>query len=809
MKKKQVVYSIIFLICLTLVMIFIITPSSCIFGSNTDWFSQHVNLADYLRQTMLENKTLFPNFAFNIGAGENIYNISYYGLFRPDILIGCLIPGIAMKDIIITYMIINLSLSVILIYLWLKRKHFSNTLSLIGAVLLLSSSVLFHSHRQIMFVDYLPGLLLALIGIDRMLQGKKNILVTIGLVLVIVNSYFFSIAGIIMLFSYYCYAVKKINLKVLYEFIKPVATSILICGVLLLPTAYVMLENHQSGGKTIDVLTLLIPRINLTGLLYDGYGCGMAYLSWIGIVLSLKFREVRKLSVEILLLLFVPIFCFGLNGFLYARTKILIPFIPLIIYVVIYTLEKLKANNVRLEIKMLILILIPLAGFYDQPLIILDALLSLIIVIIYLHKTTKVLPLLMIMPLVLSYVTNLQEDFVSLDTYRQVSSKSGIKVDNDSRFDIFDRALDTSNLVNHNALRTSLYSSVNNSLYNRFYYDLINNPISIRNRVAMLSNSNIFFQGFMGVKTIYSTKAVPIGYQKIDDNLYQNNNVLPIIYATNDTYDLQAFDKLQFPMTLDTLYNNVIVENGKTNYQSKIQTTDLKYSVNKQSENLTIDPIKNGYRVNTKGKGTLELSLNQDLTNQILIIEFDLNKVKYLKTRDTSITINQIKNKLSSSSAPYPNGNTHFTYIISQNDALNNLSIEFTSGRYDLQNIKIHTLNYDVIKNRNQQINKFEGTYNQDGKVAKGVIDVKEDGYLVTSLPYQNGYQLKIDGQIVKGECVNKAFLGAQITSGKHEIEITFKPPFKDIGLMCSLTGVVLFVIQGRKRNEKGIKGNN
>ena len=41
---------------------------------------------------------------------KNIFNISYYGLFRPDVLIGCLIPGIAMKDIIITYMIINLVL---------------------------------------------------------------------------------------------------------------------------------------------------------------------------------------------------------------------------------------------------------------------------------------------------------------------------------------------------------------------------------------------------------------------------------------------------------------------------------------------------------------------------------------------------------------------------------------------------------------------------------------------------------------------------------------------------------------------------
>ena len=142
MKKKQF-YPIIFLTCLTLVMIIVITPSSSIFGANTDWLSQHVNLADYIRKTMLETKSFFPDFAFNIGGGQNIYNISYYGLFRPDVLIGCLIPGIAMKDIIITYMIINLVLSVNLTYIWLKRKQFSTTLCIVGAVLLLSSSVLF------------------------------------------------------------------------------------------------------------------------------------------------------------------------------------------------------------------------------------------------------------------------------------------------------------------------------------------------------------------------------------------------------------------------------------------------------------------------------------------------------------------------------------------------------------------------------------------------------------------------------------------------------------------------------------------
>ena len=74
----------------------------------------------------------------------------------------------------------------------------------------------------------------------------------------------------------------------------------------------------------------------------------------------------------------------------------------------------------------------------------------------------------MIMPLVLSFNINKQEEFISSDTYQQVFSINGIKVDNGTRYDIFKQSLNTSNLANNNELRTSIDSSVNNSLYNHF-----------------------------------------------------------------------------------------------------------------------------------------------------------------------------------------------------------------------------------------------------------------------------------------------------------------------------------------------------
>ena len=86
------------------------------------------------------------------------------------------------------------------------------------------------------------------------------------------------------------------------------------------------------------------------------------------------------------------------------------------------------------------------------------------------------------------------------------------------------------------------------------------------------------------------------------------------------------------------------------------------------------------------------------------------------------------------------------------------------------------------------------------------MIDVKEDGYLVTSFVYQDGYKILIDGKEVKNECVNKAFLGAKISKGKHQVTIIFNAPMKNAGLLISCLGIILLVFQGRWQDEKRVK---
>ena len=209
-------------------------------------------------------------------------------------------------------------------------------------------------------------------------------------------------------------------------------------------------------------MSLVVPRGDFKALLYNAYGCGLGFVAWAGLVLSLKLKETRKLSIWLLLLLFIPIFSFVLNGFLYPRAKILLPFTPLIIYVVIQTINEYKQSQIKLDLKLIVLLILPIVLFYKEPLVILDIIICLVGILLYLRITERTLYLLLVMPLIISYVNNQKESFVTKDTYQQVSNLKNIKVEKDGRYDIFKQSLNTVNQVSNNELRSSIYSSVSN-----------------------------------------------------------------------------------------------------------------------------------------------------------------------------------------------------------------------------------------------------------------------------------------------------------------------------------------------------------
>ena len=111
--------------CLTifLCLLWVIHPD-LIFGSTMDWNNQHIIFPDYFRSRFYQTGQLFPNFASAIGAGQNIYEFTYYGLFNPIFLLSYLLPFVPMMDYIQCSSILLIWGSGMLCY-WFCRQHFS------------------------------------------------------------------------------------------------------------------------------------------------------------------------------------------------------------------------------------------------------------------------------------------------------------------------------------------------------------------------------------------------------------------------------------------------------------------------------------------------------------------------------------------------------------------------------------------------------------------------------------------------------------------------------------------------------------
>ncbi|RHP37610.1 hypothetical protein DWZ60_04460 [Blautia sp. AF34-10] len=81
------------------------------------------------------------------------------------------------------------------------------------------------------------------------------------------------------------------------------------------------------------------------------------------------------------------------------------------------------------------------------------------------------------------------------------------------------------------------------------------------------------------------------------------------------------------------------------------------------------------------------------------------------------------------------------------------------------------------------------------------------DGYLITSIPYDENFVLKVDGKETLLFRANTAFLGAKIPSGEHKIVLVYHAPGRTAGSWCSLMGgmlALILVICEKKKQQNG-----
>ena len=78
-----------------------------------------------------------------------------------------------------------------------------------------------------------------------------------------------------------------------------------------------------------------------------------------------------------------------------------------------------------------------------------------------------------------------------------------------------------------------------------------------------------------------------------------------------------------------------------------------------------------------------------------------------------------------------------------------------------------------------------------------GSVDVQKAGMLFTSIPYDEGWHIRVDGQDTEPEKIGDAFIGISLSEGTHEIEISYCPKGFKSGLCITVVCGILLILTG------------
>lgn len=828
--KKDKINLLVITIIFIGIIIFILRNNT-LYGSILDWNTQHSVIPEYFRSLFYRTLNIFPDFALNLGSGQNIYNYSYYGLFNPVIIISYFLPFISMKSYIQISSILLVYSSVILFYYFLRRNKVNENVSLLSSVVFLTASpLLFHSHRHIMFMNYMPFLILALIGVDKYFEKDNSKLLCISTVLIILMSYYYSIPAIISIVIYGVYKYIKLNKKITvksffkggFRFLIPIMIAILISCILLVPTFYAILIGRLPNDINISLSDLLVPRINVKYLMYNAYGVGLTSISLLALINLFfdKKRENRFLLICLSSLIIFPIINYLLNGTMYIDAKVLIPFLPLYTLVISYMFDKISTKKIDLRklviasLAVLFLIYVGKSSYGNYFYI--DFIFSLTLIIIATKTNTKYLfkVLTIVLLVIYSCAGNSKDTLVSrkdINSSENVNQEKLIKKipKGYDHTTLYNLKLENVNNIygNLNIYSDYLYSSTGNANYNLFMFDTFEVPMQSRNRLIISANKDLMYLMFSNNRYFIGDNVDITGYKEIDKigdtKLYENTDVLPFMYVSYNYYSKTDFSKKSFPYNNEILLNNVVV-NEKTNNEFK---TSIKETFIRQSDIKYMDPsiINNGDRITVKKDNSrMLIDIPEVARNKILFVSFNLEP-QSCKVGDLLVNINGNTNKLTCREWKYYNGNTTFNYVIS-GDTSNKVEVTFSKGMYKIDNLKIYYMDYNDIKDINKKVTKVDIDSKTKGDKIYASVETEKDGYFVTTLPYDKGFTIKVDNKKIDYEKVNIAYVGFKISKGKHNIVIEYKAPFKIVGLIMSFIGIIVYILFYYKNLIKNIK---
>ena len=113
----------------------------------------------------------------------------------------------------------------------------------------------------------------------------------------------------------------------------------------------------------------------------------------------------------------------------------------------------------------------------------------------------------------------------------------------------------------------------------------------------------------------------------------------------------------------------------------------------------------------------------------------------------------------------------------------------------------INNINFEQAANMlvNNSVNITDFTENY----IKGNITLEKDSVLYTSIPYDEGWKVKVNGEEIETYKIGNALLAFDIKSGENTIELKFKSKGIVVGSIISAVSLITFIALSSRKIKK------
>ena len=284
--------------------------------------------------------------------------------------------------------------------------------------------------------------------------------------------------------------------------------------------------------------------------------------------------------------------------------------------------------------------------------------------------------------------------------------------------------------------------------------------------------------------------------------VYKNPNSFPLAFATNDLTRNINFGTNNAVKNQDIILNSM--EGVQKNQENYLEYFKPLAFGEVETENLVAEEvnIETGTAIYNRENSSQEAIVRYRITPQTDLTYYFFVPASLNSDKEYSVLLN-------GKWLTHSKRNTQRQlWQIADNASGQEIVLEFRfkTDKVDMSNVGVYRAEISqiqkVLENRKaqgMQVEKFSNTH------IVGSIDITDDSkFMMTSIPFSEGWKVKVDGKDVPTSKAWNSFLSFPITPGKHKIEFVFTQKGRLIGSVITVVSLTtLYFIRKKYKKDQ------